>query len=61
MADPVKAPWGSQVYESGDINEGWDGRFNGVEQPMGVYVYTLEALNNKGRMIRKQGNVTLIR
>jgi hypothetical protein len=34
---------------------------NGVPQPVGVYVYTVEAVNNKGRAFMKQGNVTLLR
>ncbi len=53
--------WGLKVYESSDINTGWDGRYNGEPQPMGVYIYTIEAVTPAGRRFTKQGNVTLIR
>lgn len=53
--------WGVKVYESKDINEGWNGTFNGQSQPMGVYIYTVEAINNEGKPFVQNGNVTLIR
>jgi gliding motility-associated-like protein len=53
--------WGLKVFESNDINKGWDGSFNGSPQPVGVYVYTVEAVTNKGKVFSKQGNVTLLR
>lgn len=53
--------WGQKVFETTDIDEGWNGRFNGNLQPMGVYVYMIEAVTNTGRVFNKQGNITLIR
>ncbi len=54
--------WGGQVFETSNIDEGWDGRLNGKLQPMGVYVYVIEATQANGkRVFRKSGNVTLIR
>ena len=53
--------WGVKVFESSNIDEGWDGRFNGEPQPMGVYVYAVEAETPSGRKIMKQGNITLLR
>lgn len=53
--------WGTKLFETKDINEGWDGRYNGVAQPMGVYVYMVEAVAPSGKKYVKQGNVTLIR
>lgn len=53
--------WGTTVFQTTDINEGWDGTFNGTPQPMGAYVYMVEALTPAGRKFYKQGNVTLIR
>lgn len=53
--------WGTKVFETTDINKGWNGQFNGEAQPMGVYVYSIEATTNKGTSFVKQGNVTLIR
>ncbi len=53
--------WGTKVFETSDINEGWDGTFNGEMQPMGVYIYTIVAVTPSGKTENKQGNVTLIR
>jgi len=53
--------WGMKVFESQDINKGWDGNFGGQPQPLGVYVYVLEAVTANGKVITKQGNVTLVR
>lgn len=53
--------WGVTVYESHDINAGWDGKYNGSDQPFGVYVYELEAVTEAGKIVTKRGNITLIR
>ncbi len=53
--------WGNKVYSSTDINNGWDGTFNGQPQPVGVYVYLIEGITDKGNVLRRQGNVTLLR
>lgn len=53
--------WGQKVFETTDINQGWDGRRNDVPQPKGVYVYVIEAQLSSGRIIQLDGNVTLIR
>jgi len=53
--------WGNLVFETTNIDEGWDGSFNGTPQPTGVYLYSIEAVTNTGRPVNKQGNVTLIR
>lgn len=53
--------WGAKVFETSNIDEGWNGQLNGTPQPMGVYVYMIEAETNTGRRFYKQGNITLIR
>jgi len=53
--------WGNQLFETKDINEGWDGRYKGTPQPMGVYIYIIEAEYNTGKSFYKQGNITLVR
>ncbi len=53
--------WGMKVFETSDINAGWDGTFNGEPQPMGVYIYTVDAVSSTGKRFTKQGNLTLIR
>jgi gliding motility-associated-like protein len=59
--------WGQLVYESENPQMtqnqglGWDGRFNGIMQDPGVYVYQLEVECSDARTFHKQGNITLIR
>jgi gliding motility-associated-like protein len=53
--------WGNKVFETTDINAGWDGTLNSTPQPEGVYVYQIDAVTANGNSIRKVGNVTLIR
>lgn len=53
--------WGQKVFETADIDKGWDGTYNGEIQPMGVYIYSVEGVTPTGRKFTKQGNVTLIR
>ncbi|HOZ52403.1 MAG TPA: gliding motility-associated C-terminal domain-containing protein, partial [Chitinophagaceae bacterium] len=53
--------WGQLIFETTDINKGWNGQFNGVPQPLGTYVYLIDAVTSSGRKFYKQGNVTLIR
>jgi gliding motility-associated-like protein len=53
--------WGQKVFETQQIDEGWDGVYNDHPQPVGVYVYIVEAVTRSGRYFYKQGNVTLIR
>jgi hypothetical protein len=53
--------WGIKMFETTDPDEGWDGQYNGAPQPMGVYVYVVEAETPIGRVFYKQGNVTLLR
>lgn len=53
--------WGVKMFETSNINEGWNGQFNGAIQPMGVYVYTIEATTSTGKNFYKQGNTTLLR
>ncbi len=53
--------WGLLVFETTDINNGWDGKLNGVPQPIGTYVYQIDAIDNAGKHFIKNGNVTLLR
>lgn len=53
--------WGEEVFSTDDINKGWSGQFKGKPQPMGVYVYVIDAVSQSGKRFYKQGNITLIR
>ena len=53
--------WGNLVFETNNIQEGWDGTYNGTPQPFGVFVYEYQAVAKDGTLFTKHGNVTLIR
>ncbi len=53
--------WGQKVFETTNIDKGWDGTFHDKAQPVGVYIYTIEAVTDSGKTFTRQGNVTLIR
>ncbi len=53
--------WGDLMFRTSDPNEKWDGRWRGVIQPVGTYVYIIEGYGNRGERFYKQGNFTLIR
>jgi gliding motility-associated-like protein len=53
--------WGNLVFTTTDLDAGWDGTYKGVPQPLGVFVYTIEAVTRTGKTITKSGNVTLLR
>ena len=53
--------WGAIVYQSKDINEGWDGTINGQPASQGVYVYQVSGLCKSGNEIATSGTVTIVR
>ena len=53
--------YGQLVFQTNTPYQGWDGTFNGVPQPMGVFAYTLEATFDDGSKTTKKGDITLIR
>ncbi|WP_165758832.1 gliding motility-associated C-terminal domain-containing protein [Niastella yeongjuensis] len=53
--------WGQKMITITDPNQGWDGRFKGSPQPVGVYVYVLKATTTDGRTLSMKGSITLVR
>lgn len=54
--------WGQKVFESATLNgRGWDGKFNGQDQPQGVYVYQIDVSFDNGAKEHYTGNLTLLR
>ena len=54
--------WGELLFETNNMNEGWDGKFQGNIVQNGVYIYrlTFRELGSKKRTFEK-GNIHLIR
>ncbi|RYD92056.1 MAG: gliding motility-associated C-terminal domain-containing protein [Sphingobacteriales bacterium] len=57
----IYTQWGQLIYQSDNVANGWDGTFRGVAQPIGVYVYMVEAQLNDGTAVFRKGTVTLLR
>ncbi len=53
--------WGELMYQSGDIDVGWDGTYKGKLVPSGVYIYRVEATSYKNVGYEKTGNVNVLR
>ena len=59
--------WGSQIFETKELSQGWDGQINGKPAPSGVYVwmadYTIRgsAVTPEGEVKQDKGTLMLIR
>jgi gliding motility-associated-like protein len=53
--------WGQLLFTSTTLLKGWDGKYLGVDQPTGVYVFMAQGVDKNGKLHTKQGSVTLIR
>jgi gliding motility-associated-like protein len=52
---------GEKVFETHELETGWDGRYMGVPMNSGVFVYRLEIYYCSGQNIKETGNITLLR
>jgi len=53
--------WGNLVFESFDVDSGWDGTYKGKELNTGVFVYRMDAQLKNGENLFLSGNVTLFK
>jgi len=53
--------WGNKVFESQDINKGWDGTYEGKALNPGSFVYYVTGKTLDGKPLTRKGNVTLVR
>ena len=49
------------MFYSNDIENKWDGKFNGNTVPIGVYSYVLKAYGKDGQAVNKQGTITILK
>ncbi|MCW3101759.1 MAG: hypothetical protein JWO09_199 [Bacteroidetes bacterium] len=52
---------GEKVFESSDLEKGWDGRLHGLPMNDGVFVYTLDITFCNGERVKKHGDITLVK
>ena len=53
--------WGEKLFESDDINEGWDGKFKGEYCQLGTYYYQLIGTGTNGDKKTFNGPIQLLR
>jgi gliding motility-associated-like protein len=53
--------WGQLIFSTSEMNKGWDGKWNGIDQPAGAYVWMLQAKDYIGNLHQKKGTLILVR
>jgi gliding motility-associated-like protein len=53
--------WGSKVFSTKNISQGWDGTFKGLPVPPGTYVYVIKGKTPSGGPVLLKGTVVLVR
>lgn len=53
--------WGQLIFMTTNINEGWDGTFKGVKQPIEGYVWIAEGIDIDNNSIKRTGTFLLLR
>jgi gliding motility-associated-like protein len=53
--------WGELMFQSDDVNIGWDGYYNGKICPQDVYIWKAEGKFKNGNSFEETGDVTLLR
>lgn len=53
--------WGTKVFTSNNVNDGWDGKFKNESLTPDVYGYGLKITCPDGRKIAKKGNISIIK
>lgn len=57
----VFSRWGSEVFRTNDLSDGWDGKINGEDAAPGVYTWTIKVRDSFGETLERQGVVMLVR
>jgi len=57
----IYSRWGELIFETSQIDVGWDGTINGHEASVGTYVYYAQLTDESGVQFVKTGEVVLIR
>ncbi|QMU28948.1 T9SS type B sorting domain-containing protein [Adhaeribacter radiodurans] len=53
--------WGQVIFESKNPGEGWNGKINNQDAPVGTYIFSFTAQDLDGHTIQRKGSVTLIK
>jgi gliding motility-associated-like protein len=53
--------YGQVVFDTKQPGRGWDGKINGIPQSNNAYVYTCEAEDFTGKVVKQSGTFVLVR
>jgi gliding motility-associated-like protein len=53
--------WGQEIFSTTQFGKGWDGKYKGIEQPTGPYVWLIQGVTKDNKLITKKGTVMIIR
>jgi gliding motility-associated-like protein len=53
--------WGQLIYETNQINKGWDGTINGTPQSSDTFVFMVQGSDYTGKVVFRKGTTVLIR
>jgi len=53
--------WGNPVFTTSTMGQGWDGKYKGADQPVGVYVWMIEYTTFDDIKKAEKGIVTIVR
>jgi gliding motility-associated-like protein len=53
--------WGNVVFQTTNLNQGWDGNMNGIPQEMDAYTYFISYVTYKDEPVSKTGSFILLR
>lgn len=56
----IMSRWGEVMFETNNLNKGWDGYFKGKICSAQSYIYIIEFVNSEGKKIKISGIVNLI-
>ena len=57
----IYTKWGSLIFRTQNLEDGWDGTFNGVRSPVSAYAYKCTYVTFDGERKTVVGTVTLLR
>ncbi len=53
--------WGDKIFETNNMNEGWDGTNKVIDQEVGAYTYIINAVDFDQSLIQQEGVIILLR
>ena len=53
--------WGQLIFQTNEKGKYWDGRINGIDQPVGTYVWMVRVKDYNGNLIERKGTSILLR